>query len=62
MKAQAESTQLSQSEGVTFVGGGVLSDCQGLSTIINRNNKSRDTKAICFGEDRHAHTNTNITT
>jgi hypothetical protein len=53
--------QLTQSEGVTFVGGGVLSDNQGVSTITNDNNKRRYTESISLGGDCHVCTNTNIT-
>ena len=54
-------SQLTKTERVTFVGGGVLSDNQG-GTLNNTNyNNGRDTETGGFGEDCHVCTNTNIT-
>ena len=52
-------SQLTKTEGVTLMGGGVFSDNQGV--ITRKNNKGCDTEAAGFSGNRHAHSNTNIT-
>ena len=54
-------SQLTQFEGITFVGGGVLSDNQGVTLKIDNYNIGRDTEAAGFSGKRYVNTNTNIT-
>lgn len=46
-------SQHTTAEGVTFVGEGVLSDTQGVSSIDRKNNRRHDTETERFGEDCH---------